>query len=240
MIYSGDSNGQDIVSFADDIAGTNSITFPIASKTRYANKTMRTIWSWIFEAYGGWQFDDANNTDLPAARTGLNANQTDYDVPATALTVRSVEYKPQGSTLFQQLVCLSEEDLKQAGQSEQAAQYTSSVPYGYHVVGTSIKLIPPASYTQTDSLRVSFDRGTTDFSVSDTTKTPGFVSQFHDAVPTGMAMEWAKNNAGEAYPGLKDEFYGDYKGRIQDYYRARYQEKYPAEVNVFDFTRIMM
>lgn len=240
MIYSGDSTGNDIVSFADDIAGTNLITFPIASKTRYANKTMRTIWSWIFMAYGGWQFDDGNQTDLPSARTGLAASQADYDVPSTALTVRSVEYKPQSSALFQPLVCLSEEDIKQAGRSEQAAQYTASVPYGYRVVGTSIKLIPPAAYTQSDSLRISFDRGTVDFTTVSTTTQPGFVSEFHDAVPTGMAMEWSKNNSGEAYVGLKEEFYGDYKKRITEYYRARYQEKYPAEMNVFDISRIMM
>jgi len=240
MIYNGDTNGQDIVSFADDIAGTNSITFPIASKTRYANKTMRTIWSWIFSAYGGWQFDDGNQTDLPSARTSLNAQQADYDIPSGALTVRSVEYKPQGSTLFQQLVCLSEEDLKQSGQSEQAAQYTSSVPYGYRVVGTSIKIIPPASYTQSDSLRISFDRGTVDFTVSSTATSPGFVSEFHDAIPTGMAMEWSKNNSGEAYPGLKEEFFGDYKKRITEYYRARYQEKFPASLDIFDISRIMM
>lgn len=240
MIYNGDTNGQDIVTFTDDIAGTNSITFPIASKTRYANKTMRTIWSWIFEAYGGWQFDDSNNTNLPSSLTSLNANQLDYDVPSEALTVRSVEYKPQGSSLFQPLVCLSEEDIKSWGESEQSAQYTSSNPYGYRVVGTSIKLIPPASYTQTQSLRVTYDRGTTDFSVSDTSKQPGFVSQFHDAVPTGIAMEWQKNNSGEGYATLKDEFYNDYQKRIKDYYRARYQEKYPAQVNVFDISRIML
>ena len=240
MIYNGDTNQQDIVSFADDIAGTNSITFPINSKTRYANKIVRTIWSWIFSAYGGMQFDDNNNTDLPAARTGLITSQADYDMPSTALTVRSVEYKPQGSSLFQPLACLTEEDLKQNGESEQAAQYTASNPFGYRVVGSSIKLIPPASYTQSDSLRISFDRGTVDFTTSSTTQQPGFSSQFHDAVPTGMAMEWAKNNTGEAYPSLKDEFYGDYKKRITEYYRARYQEKYPAEVNVFDISRIMM
>jgi hypothetical protein len=130
--------------------------------------------------------------------------------------------------------------LKQSGQSEQAAQYTSSVPYGYRVVGTSIKIIPPASYTQSDSLRISFDRGTVDFTVSSTATSPGFVSEFHDAIPTGMAMEWSKNNSGEAYPGLKEEFFGDYKKRITEYYRARYQEKFPASLDIFDISRIMM
>lgn len=240
MIYNGDSNGQDIVSFADDIAGTNSITFPIASKTRYANKTMRTIWSWIFTAYGGWQFDDANNTNLPAARTTLNAGQVDYDIPSEALTVRSVEVKQSGGTLFTPLVAMTEEEYKQWGLSEQSQTFISGTPVGYRVVGTSVKLIPPASYTQADSLRVTFDRGTVDFTTASTSTSPGFSSQFHDAVPTGMAMEWSKNNSGEAYPGLRDEFYNDYQSRVKEYYRARYQEKFPADVNVFDYTRIMM
>ena len=117
-----------------------------------SDKELEEKLRWIFEAYGGWQFDDSNNSNLPSSLTSLNANQLDYDTPSEALTIRSVEYKPQGSSLFQPLTCLSEEDIKSMGQSEQAEQYTPSVPYGYRVVGSSIKLIPPANYTQSQTL----------------------------------------------------------------------------------------
>ena len=91
MQYNSHSTKQDICSLADIMAKTNSVSFPIEDKTLFANMGMREIWSWIFEAYGGWHYDDSNNTDLPEATTDLIANQKQYSLPIDSAHLLGVE-----------------------------------------------------------------------------------------------------------------------------------------------------
>ena len=104
MRYNGDSDKQDLVNLAYDLTNTNVVTYPLQEMTRAANKTLRKVWSWIFSAYGGWLYDDANNTsDFPIAVTNLNASQGDYDLPVGSLDIRGVEILPQNGTVYQRL-----------------------------------------------------------------------------------------------------------------------------------------
>ena len=236
MVYNGDSNGQDICTLTDDICNTTVTLYPLAEKTRAANKTSKAVWAWIFDAYGGWEYDDSNNTtDLPIALTGLNINQSDYDVPPTALTVRGVEILPFGGTVFQHLKELTEEILTERGISEASLFTASGVPLYYRPIGNSIKLYPSANYTQTGSLRVTFDRGSTSFIPTDTTKQPGFASEFHEIISVGMSLEYARRNALSSLQGIMAD-YMDFKNRITKYYSSRYQEKFPARITVSDMT----
>lgn len=236
MVYNSDSNGADLCTLCDDMVNTTVTLYPLTQKTRAANKTLRMIWAWIFDAYGGWEYDDANNTsDFPIAVTSLNVNQVDYDIPPTSLTVRGVEILPQGGTVYQHLIELTEELITEQGLSEASLFTSSGVPLYYRPIGSSIKLYPQANYTQANSLRVTFDRGSTTFVPTDTTKQPGFASEFHEAVAVGMALEYAKANALSALTFLQGDM-GGYMQRIKAYYSARYQEKFPSQITVSDMT----
>jgi hypothetical protein len=70
MIYNGDSDEQDIVSYVAETTGLNK-TAKIKTITRAVNEANRLIWAWIFQAYGGWQYDDGNQTTLPSATAAL-------------------------------------------------------------------------------------------------------------------------------------------------------------------------
>lgn len=240
MIYSGDTDGQDIVSLSNDLCDTSNLTYPIAEKTRAANKSLRNIWSWIFEAYGGWQYDDSNNTtNFPDATTTLNISQKDYDLPTEALTIRSVEVKNNGASTWYPLIPLTEELIIQQGLSENALYTSTGTPIYYTLEGSSINIYPSSSYTQSGSLRVSFDRGSTAFSTTSTTQQPGFASEFHEAVAVGIAMEWAKRASLPSYRDLQQEFSVDYKNRIQDYYSKKYGQYAPTNMAVYDTLRLM-
>jgi hypothetical protein len=236
MVYNGDSDNQDLVSLCDDFVNTNSVTYPIKEKTRAANKALRKIWSWIFAAYGGWEFDDSNNTNFPIATTTLTANQQDYDIPTGSLTVRGVEILLQGGTVYQRLYPLNEEQLTENGISEASFFTTAGVPLYYRVIGQSIKLYAAPNYTITSGLRVTFDRGSIAFASTSTSQAPGFASEFHEAVAVGMAIEYARrNNLSGDFSFLQQDM-NEYQRNIKDYYSSRYQEKFPSRLTVFDST----
>ena len=240
MVYNGDSDGQDIVSLCDDFVNTDPIKYPIKEKTRAANKTLRKIWTWIFDAYGGWLFDDANNTtDFPIATANLVASQQDYDVPPSSLTIRGVEILPANSTVYQRLIEITEEDMIENMISEGSLFTTPGIPLYYRPLGNSIKLYPTPSTNVTAGIRVTFDRGSIAFASTSTTQQPGFVSEFHETVAVGMALEFSRRNALSSFTFLQDDMNRSERA-IKDYYSARFQEKFPGRLTVFDDTREYM
>jgi len=233
MQYNGDTYGQDIVTITNDLANTTNLTYPINEKTRAANKMLALVWSWILDAYNGWESDDSASTDFPIALTSLTANQADYDCPNDAQTIRSVSILPPGGTLYQEVFPITEEEFTSRGIAEGSIFSTTGTPLYYRPIGNSIKLYPTPSYTQANSLRVTFDRGLLNFIPTDTIKQPGFASQFHNVMPVGMALDFAARNNLTSEPGLQKQL-DDFERRIKLFYSKRYQEKYPNVIKLRD------
>lgn len=233
MIFNGDADKQDIVSLCDDWANTNVITYPLQEKTRSANKAMRRFWSLIFRAYGGWQYDDSNNTtNLPESTTTLYTGQIDYGIPPTALTIKSVGVLIVGSNLYKKLSPITKEAINSLGLTESNLTSSTGVPVYYMPYGNSIKLYPAPSYTLAAGLKIAYDRGSTSFASTDTTKQPGFDGEFHEGVPLSMALDFAgRSNIPTAE--LKEQLF-----KIEDamvkHYAAKYQELFPPRVTVRD------
>lgn len=236
MVYNGDLDGQDLVTLCNDYANTTTLTYPLVKKARAANKTLRSIWSWIFASYGGWEFDDSNNTtNFPIAVATLTASQADYDLPPGSLTVRGVEILLNNGTVYQRLYPLNEETLIENGISEASFFTSTGVPLYYRVIGSSIKLYAAPNYTIASGIRVTFDRGSVAFASTATTQQPGFASEFHEAVAIGMAMEYCRQNHLSYLQDLQNDF-AIFERNIRKYYTARYQEKFPSRMTVFDST----
>lgn len=235
MVFNNDSDEQDIVHLTYDLTNTNSVTYPIKEITRAANKTLRKVWSWIFSAYGGWLFDDANNTDFPAARTTLSSGQQDYNLPSDAISVRGVDILPSStSTIYQPLIEITEEEIRQYGASDASLFSSTGVPRYYRPIGTSVKLYPTPNATIAQGLRMTFDRGITPFASTSTTQQPGFAPQFHEVIASGCAYEYQRRNNLDYSAAEKDMI--KYEKDIKDYYSARYLEKYPSKMQVMDET----
>ena len=237
MQYNGDADGQDIVSLANDFAASDNNNFPLKQKARLANKNLRTIWSWIFSVYGGWLYDDGNQTDLPAATTSLNASQTNYGTPSGALTIRAVDAKTVGGVWYT-LAALTEEQIREL-LAEPQFYSVPGQPIYYEPYGNSVKIYPPANYTQAASLRVSYDRGSVAFVSTDTTKSPGFASEFHEALAIGMANDFATMKKLSQGQGLQLEWQKA-EIKIKDYYSQRYQEMFPPRITIRDGVREFM
>ncbi len=248
--YNSDSDSQDIISVVGDLTNTDTTQYPLKAITRAINKWNKIVWSWIFEAYGGWLYDDANNTtDFPTAVTDLVLNQVDYSLPSTALAVRGVEIKTVGNVWYP-LIFLTEEQIRDRNIAEAQFMNVPAQPKFYFPYAGSFKIYPAANYAQASSLRVSFARGSLSFASTDTTKSPGFISEFHEVLPVGAAYEFAARKGLENTEDLKEQLFGHftrsgliqgtgYKDRIKNYYSERYQELFPPRVTVRDYVQEM-
>lgn len=234
MIYNGDANEQDLVSLLNDYTGQDNYSYTLNAKTRNMNQANREIWTWIHEAYGGWMYDDSNNTtDFPTATTPLILNQQDYVLPSSALTVRGVEVKLQGSNVWTRIFPKTEEQIRDDIMAEKQFMSTPSQPRFYVPYANSIKLYPAANYAQTASLRVSYERETVAFTPASTTQTPGFNALFHEAVAVGAATKYANFKTLRNKNDLLNEW-ADYKSRITKHYQERYQQLFPPKWTVND------
>jgi hypothetical protein len=169
---------------------TNSASFTDAQLTVEANNALDRVASLIMGADGRWEFDDTNQTDLPIATTGLVTDQSDYALPTSHLEITRVEFKPSGQTYFLQLQPVDLRDFE--GTTLSATFPTSmSLPQYYDKLGNSLFLYAAPNYTQAASLKVYFKRPPSYFVSSDTTKTPGFNSLYHDLIPLWAAYNYA-------------------------------------------------
>jgi len=235
MQYNSQAQGLDIVTMAEKLVKASSSSFPISDKTLYANQALKMIWTWIHDAYGGWIYDDNNYTTYPEATTTLTANQVDYTLPTNDLTIRAVSVLTDGNVWYP-LIPITLEQINDKFLSESQFYNTPGQPTYYRPLAKGFKIYPAANYTQAASLKVYYDREVSQFTTTDTTKTPGFDSQYHEAVPTYMAYQYAKINQLANKNDLEKDWLR-YEAQIKTDFSKRYGEMFPARMTVRDAVR---
>lgn len=234
MQFNSDSDNQDIVSLVGDATGLNT-TAEIKQITRAVNRAGKLIWSWIFETYGGWQYDDSNNTDLPFARTDLVEGQNKYTMPNGVLSFASVEVaNSDGPDDYTKLKAVPLEKIEQF-MSEEEHSSTDGTPTHYALVSNVLKIYPKPDKSITNGLRIRIKRGSVTFASTDTTQTPGFVSEFHEALADGASYYIGINKNLSNLAGLQAQW-NQWEPKIKSYYTKRWEELNPREVRNGDYT----
>lgn len=191
MVFSDSAGKQGIVEEIDFLVNTDSVKFPIEDKTRIINRWYERTVGRILEADGRWQFDDTNYTDLPIGTTDINAGQQDYTFATEHLRITRIEIKdPNGN--WKWLEPVDQNDARRHSLTELGL--ATGVPCGYDKLSNSIFLISRPNYTSAGGLMAYFQRMAELFTVSDTTKQPGFASIFHRILALGPALEYAEAN----------------------------------------------
>lgn len=165
--------------------------FPDATLVVEANNALERIVSLINSADGRWQFDDTNNTDQPIATADIVSGQQDYSLLTSHLEITRAEIKDANGN-WQKLVPIDQADVY--NQSLTDFLKTTGTPIYYDKLANSVFLYPSPNYSQVSSLKLYFERGPNYFLTSDTTKTPGFNSLFHDLIPYWIAYNFAIAN----------------------------------------------
>ena len=168
--------------------GISSDSLLLKEFTRHINEANSRVWDMIFSSYGGWQFEDANQDDLPAASITLTSGQTSYPLPEDAVTVRGIEVKDTAG-IWTQLQPITEEMIRQY-QAMGEFYKTSGTPLYYQLVGQSVRIFPASNYTQASSFKVFYDRSMVAFSSTDTTATPGFAGIYHGILPVLASIQF--------------------------------------------------
>ena len=166
-----------------------------------ANNALDRVTSLIMQSDGRWEWDDENNTDLPIATTALVANQQDYSLAITHLEVTRLEVLDNSTptAAWHKLVPVDQRDEYQSALVPDNSGVFGGVPVYYDKIGNSFflydaNLTPAPNYSQAASLKVYFKRPPSYFVTSDTTKTPGFNSLYHELIPLWISHSYAIAN----------------------------------------------
>jgi len=156
--------------------------------TSIANNENHKIWHTIFTSNGNWSYDDGNYTDLPQAASDLVSGTSKYALPPTALTVKGINCLDAAGNWY----ALSPITDKIINNEVDEFMKEDSQPMYYRLINGTAEVYPASNYNATGGIKVLFDRDSVDFATSDTTKTPGFASPYHEILPIGIAIEWLK------------------------------------------------
>lgn len=188
-----------------------------------ASERMRMVWSMIFTSKSGWKWDDSNQTNLPQGSTDLVSGTGRIRLPSSAHTIERISiYDSAGN----------QSDLKILAQDEVPIAVdewlkTGGIPQYAFLVNGIVELKPAPNYNYTNGIKFYFSRDIVDFVSSDTTKTPGFASVYHDIIPVGCALDYA-----ESHPvGMEERIitltnkWNKLSADLQDYYSNRLPAK---------------
>lgn len=198
------------------------VTATFQEATNLVNEEYRTTWAHIFKNTGIWLFDDGNYTNLPQSSAALVSGTATYALPTEGLTVERVEVQDE-SGFFRVLTPLG---LSEIEQGVDEFEVNDGQPRFYRLIGPTIELFPAPNYSQDDSLKVYFQRGISAFTTADTTKTPGFPSEFHNILPLGAAIRWLSmyqptNPSLALYQQMYDKMREDMKVYFNNRFRAK-------------------
>ena len=191
----------------------------------FLNAAYDRVVSLINQADAKWQWDDDNESDLPNAVAALASGQQDYSLSTTHLSIDRVEIKDSsGNWHF-----LSQIDRSEIKVALAEYQKNNGIPNEYDIVGSSIFLYPAPNFTQASSLKVYFTRGGALFTAAEVTagtKSPGFVSLFHDLIPLWVSYNYAIVKLPKIAPGLLIEIQRK-ESELVAFYGERNRDKRP-------------
>lgn len=233
MQFRSEANGQDLIADITFLLGANlASNFLINDRTRSINEWNSTVWSWIFEAYGGWFYMDDNTSDtstgIPTADQTITSGTSLYGIPTGALTIVGIQMKTTASGPFNNLIPMTYEEFLDRGGD--GAFPSSGVPMFYILQGDIIRLLPSPNFTLASALRVTFDQGMSAFVPGDTTKTPGFASVFHRILSIGPCLDYSMGRGTPEQITYFTALRNDYERRIKSFYAKRFKARFPQRL----------
>lgn len=228
MQFSDVANKQGIIQDITFLTGVDINAYPLVDRTRNINERYRQVLHTIFESYGGWKFMDDNVSDattgVPYADTNIVSGTGLYTLPTGALTVEGVEIKLTSGSTFTKLYPLTHEMFMSMGGDGSFS--SNGTPVYYMLQGDVIRLVPTPNFSLSSALRVYFSQDVSTFSITDTTKTPGFATPFHRALSVGASLDYALAK-GLAKKNDLENLWNDYLGRIASFYAKRWKDRQP-------------
>jgi hypothetical protein len=231
MEFSDTTNKDGIIELIEDLTGTqssSSSSYTLAKKTRDVNNAFAKYMMLAISSAGRWQVDDTNQADYPIIYTNVTSGQNDYSftndgsTPANQiLDITRVEIKDTSGN-WRQLQPVDQDDLNGVALDE--FMETDGEPQYYDKRANGIFLYPATNYTQTDSLKIYYNRMPVYFLTTDTTKKPGIPDMFHEYLAIRPAYTYAHSKGLSNKVDLRNEMLS-MEEDIKEYYRDRNKDE---------------
>lgn len=175
----------DFLLFGD--SSTFNTSYSLTDRTRNINIAWDEVVAELYKADPAHKWDDTTNTDFPFATLTLVSGRDHYTMLDSALVVHRVRMKDSTGTM-RTLTSVLRSEL-----SDSELLATGS-PDKYYKMGGAIFPVPVPNYGYADGVELEFQRGANYFTASDTTKSPGFSSQFHQFLSISASLRYAISN----------------------------------------------
>lgn len=202
----------DFLLFGD--GNTFNTEYSIEDRTRNVNTTLDEVVADLFKADPNFMWDDVTNPDFPIATMALEAGKDHYTIPDESLVIHRVRIKDQGGELTT-LTPVPRRDLSDSELN------SSGTPSKYFKIDNAIFPIPVPDYGVAAGFELEFQRGANHFVTTDTTKKPGFNSQFHQSLSIGASLRYALANGMREKASFLQAERERIKAAIQDHYARR-------------------
>lgn len=216
-----------IDSYIDRRLGTNSVSYPVSEKTADENLAIDFALALIFEVGGRWQYDDSNHIDYPIITTDLVAGQRDYSFTVDGsgnliLDIYKVMVMNEDG-VYEEIYPV---DMQSEGGTENLwdGRNVQGTIYRYDKTANGIFLDQVPSANRTDGLKIFINREGSHFTVSDTTKKPGFAGSYHEYIGLRPCYRWATDNLMKNSEVLKRDMV-EMEEMIKKHYRDRSKDE---------------
>lgn len=231
MVYSDTSGGQGLIQDCESLTnlGRGNIsgnTELLQDFTRFINNRYYLAQSIILESQSEWDFDDNNKSDYPIITRGLVANQQDYPLPISdekLLKVKRLEITYDGTSWNKAWPIDLKEVNSETSSSNSDTRFSLTHPR-YDIQFGSIFLYPIPDTTVASALKMWISREVDVFTVSDTTKEPGFAKLFHNYLSVGASYDWALFKNLPTRNALKDKL-DDIEIRMRKFFSSQQQDR---------------
>lgn len=208
----------DFLLFGD--SSTLNTAYSLTDRTRNVNIALDEVVSELFKADPNFMWDDTTNTDFPIATMTLTASQDHYVIPDSSLVVHQVRIKDKSGNFKTLTPCLrrelSDDELASTGE-----------PDSYYKIDNAIFPIPVPDYGADGGVELQFQRGANHFTTADTTKAPGFNSQFHQFLSIGAALRYAVANSLSEKVSVLSALKEQVRTAIREHYQTRSPDERP-------------
>lgn len=194
--------------------------YSLADRTRNLNIAWDEVVVKLYQADPNFLWDDYSYTDFPIATTDLVSGQDHYELLESKLVIHRVRIKDRNGN-FKTL------DAKQRSEFTDSDLNSSGDPTGYYKIGNSIFPIAVPDYGYSGGVEVQFQRGANHFTTSDTTKQPGFNSQFHHLLAIKAAKTYAMANGLTEKVNILTQMENKLELEMLEFYQLRSPDERP-------------
>jgi hypothetical protein len=220
-----------ITDLIDRNCHSNTVSYPLADKTADINIALDKALVAIFKSGGKWLFDDSNHTDYPIITTALVSGQRDYTFTTDEqgnliLDIYKVVIKNTDGVYFE--IYPVDQKSDEYTQGFWSGLNQTGIPSRYSKTANGIFLDCIPNYNSVAGIKIFIDREGSYFTVSDTTKKPGFAGLFHEYLALDPSVRYCKRNKMFDLSDRYERDLAQMELNMKQHYRDRSRDEVPV------------